>query len=565
MLESVSCNLCGANHYKVLYKKPKGLAEEDVLQDYLITQEKIAFPERVVKCLKCGLIYANPRRAKEEILHKYRDMVDEEYVREELGRRSTAKTILKKLNKYNKGQVRLLEIGCGVGFLLDEAKKQGWEVKGMELSKWATDYAKDKLRLDVSCSTLINTDFPSGYFDVVILSDAIEHLIDPKSVLTKIRPQLSPQGVLYINTPNIESLVSRLLKARWWGFNQFHLYYFTKETLRQMLAAAGFDVVKWGSYSRSFTIDYWFKRIEGHDKKLFSLLNFVFGKRSNKNRLIKVNVGDQMEVIAKRQRKMVYLSELERERRVEDKDKQQKMKVVAVLPAYNAANTLSQTLRDIPKDIVDEIILVDDASSDNTVEVARQLGLIVFSHDKNKGYGANQKTCYTKALERGADIVVMVHPDYQYDPTAIPQMVAPIRKGEADAVFGSRMLKGGALEGGMPLWKHNANIIMTASANVILGTYLTEYHSGFRAYSADSLRSIRFTDNSDSFIFDTEIIVQLLLNYFRISEVPIRTRYFQEASVITLWDGFRYGFGIIKTLLKYLLHKHTSIKFTQFQ
>jgi glycosyltransferase involved in cell wall biosynthesis len=230
------------------------------------------------------------------------------------------------------------------------------------------------------------------------------------------------------------------------------------------------------------------------------------------------------------------------------------MKTIVVLPAYNAAKTLKITLDDIPRDCVDDIILVDDASKDNTVEAAKQLGLKVFVHDKNTGYGGNQKTCYTKALELGADIVVMVHPDYQYDPKVIPQLIEPIKKGEADAVFGSRMMKGGALLGGMPLWKHNANILLTALENVVLHTYLTEYHSGFRAYSAKLLKSIRYQDNSDGFLFDTEIIVQTLLKGFVIEEIPIRTRYFPQASTVGFWQGVPYGLGIIKTMLKYILH-----------
>ena len=240
------------------------------------------------------------------------------------------------------------------------------------------------------------------------------------------------------------------------------------------------------------------------------------------------------------------------------------MKTIVVLPAYNAAKTLKKTLDDIPKEFVDDIILVDDASKDNTPQVARQLGLKVFLHAKNTGYGSNQKTCYQKALELGADIVVMVHPDYQYDPKVIPQLLEPIKNGTADAVFGSRMMKGGALEGGMPLWKHNANILLTALENVVLHTYLTEYHSGFRAYSAKALKNIRFTDNSDGFVFDTEIIVQILLKGFKIDEVPIRTRYFPEASVVRFWQGVGYGLGILKTMLKYILHKKGIIKFKQF-
>jgi len=241
------------------------------------------------------------------------------------------------------------------------------------------------------------------------------------------------------------------------------------------------------------------------------------------------------------------------------------MKTIAVLPAYNAAKTLKITLDDIPRDCVDDIILVDDVSRDNTVDVAKQLGIKhIFVHEKNTGYGGNQKTCYKEALKLGVDIVVMVHPDYQYDPKMIPQLIEPIKKGEADAVFGSRMMKGGALEGGMPLWKHNANILLTALENVILRTYLTEYHSGFRAYSAKLLKAIKFEDNSDNFVFDTEIIVQILLKGFKIDEIPIRTRYFPEASTVRFWQGTRYGLGILRTMLKYILHTKKIVSFKQF-
>jgi Glycosyltransferases involved in cell wall biogenesis len=244
---------------------------------------------------------------------------------------------------------------------------------------------------------------------------------------------------------------------------------------------------------------------------------------------------------------------------------EKKLKTVVVLPAYNAAKTLQATYNDIPRDIVDDIILVDDASSDDTVALANKLGMKVFVHEKNKGYGANQKTCYEKALELGADIVVMVHPDYQYDPRVVPDLIAPIKNGQADAVFGSRMLKGGTLIGGMPLWKHNVNILLTAVANIVLKTYLTEYHSGFRAYSARFLRMVRFRDNHDGFIFDFEIIVQAICRYCRIEEVPIRTRYFDEASTIKLWPSILYGLGILGTLCKYVLHAGGMVRFRQFE
>lgn len=242
-----------------------------------------------------------------------------------------------------------------------------------------------------------------------------------------------------------------------------------------------------------------------------------------------------------------------------------KPKVVIVCPAYNCERTLARTIADIPAGVAQEVILVDDCSRDGTVARARKLGLTVVQHERNTGYGGNQKTCYRAALERGADIVVMLHPDYQYDPTAIPALVEPILAGRADAVFGSRMMKGGALLGGMPLWKHNANILLTAVENVVLSTYLTEYHSGFRAYSAPLLRTIHFERNSDNFVFDTEIIIQILNAGFRIEEIPIQTRYFSQASTLGFARSCRYGLQILWALFRYLLYRHLGLPWAQME
>ncbi len=230
-------------------------------------------------------------------------------------------------------------------------------------------------------------------------------------------------------------------------------------------------------------------------------------------------------------------------------------RVVVVMPAYNAEKTLRATYDDVPKDWVDEIILVDDASRDRTVEIAREMGLTVFVHEQNRGYGANQKTCYREALSRGAEIVVMVHPDHQYDPTVIPELVRPILAGECDACFGSRMLGGRPLEGGMPRWKYFANIFLTAVENASFYMYLTEYHSGFRAYSKRYLEEVNFELNSDKFVFDTEIIAQGVVHRMKIREVPIVTRYFEEASQISFWPSVRYGLSILLVLARYKFHK----------
>ena len=231
-------------------------------------------------------------------------------------------------------------------------------------------------------------------------------------------------------------------------------------------------------------------------------------------------------------------------------------KVIAVLPAYNAERTLQATLDDIPMNWVDEILLVDDCSRDRTVELAREIGLKTVVHPQNRGYGGNQKTCYRTAMEElGGEIMVMVHPDHQYDPKIIPELVKPLLRGEADAVFGSRMLGGRPIEGGMPKWKYFANLFLTMVENATFYVYLSEYHSGFRAYSKKFLQTVNFEANSDNFVFDTEIIAQAVAKSLKITEVPIRTRYFDEASQVGFWRGVRYGLSILKTMFFYKLHK----------
>jgi glycosyltransferase involved in cell wall biosynthesis len=240
-------------------------------------------------------------------------------------------------------------------------------------------------------------------------------------------------------------------------------------------------------------------------------------------------------------------------------------KIFIVLPAYNAARTLIRTLNEIPLEYRQNIILVDDASTDDTVTIARKAGLTVVIHEENRGYGGNQKTCYTQALQRGADLIVMLHPDHQYDAKVIPQMIKPILSGEADAVFGSRMLGGRPLEGGMPWWKYVANVLLTAFANIVFRRYLTEIHSGFRAYSRKYLETVCFMSNSDNFVFDTEIIAQGMINDLAFQETPIVTRYFPEASSINLWRSIIYGFGILKVLIKFWLHRTGVVHFQQFK
>ena len=238
----------------------------------------------------------------------------------------------------------------------------------------------------------------------------------------------------------------------------------------------------------------------------------------------------------------------------------ERLKIVVVMPAYNAAQTLEQTWTDLPHHVIDRVILVDDASSDETVRVARELGLELFVHDRNYGYGANQKTCYAEALRTDAQVIVMVHPDYQYDPSLLPEIVRPIEEGRADVVLGSRLMGLNPVKQGMPWWKYIANRFLTKVENFVFGLNLSEYHTGYRAYKAEALRAVNFSMNSDGFIFDQQVMAQFVALDMAIAEVPVPTRYFPLASSASFIQSTIYGTRILYVVWRFWLHKHGLLR-----
>ena len=241
-------------------------------------------------------------------------------------------------------------------------------------------------------------------------------------------------------------------------------------------------------------------------------------------------------------------------------------KIIVVLPAFNAAKTLQKTVEEIPFDIIDEVILTDDFSNDNTIEIAKKIGIQhIIAHDKNKGYGANQKSCYKKAIELNADIIVMLHPDYQYTPKLIPAMCSLVANDLYNVVLGSRILGKGALKGGMPFYKYVSNRVLTFIQNILMNQKLSEYHTGYRCFDVTILRKINFDDNSDDFVFDNEMLAQCCFINAQIGEISCPAKYFDEASSINFTRSLTYGFGVLRVSFYYFLQKNKLFRFSLFK
>jgi len=296
MFKKIECNICGSADQEIIYFSKK------ISQDcsYFVTEENLFPPSRIARCNDCGFIFAIPSEDPDVFYNAYIKMVDEKYIEEELGRRLSARSILKKLNKFKKHGNKLLDIGCCTGFLLDEAKNVGWDTSGVELSSWASRYAAEKFNLKIYNMPLEKADFPNEYFDIVIMQDTIEHLHHPRRMLLEINRILKTNGVLYINTPDIESFTSKILKAKWWGINQFHLYYFSKKSLGEILNLSGFVVLKYGAYARIFTLNYWSERFKNYNSMIYKILKLVTRIKIFKKSFLRVNLRDQVEVFARK-------------------------------------------------------------------------------------------------------------------------------------------------------------------------------------------------------------------------------------------------------------------------
>jgi SAM-dependent methyltransferase len=499
----------------------------------------------LLACVECGTVQQPLLPGGDELHELYRDMSDDAYLGEETGRRATAAHLLDLIAEQVPAG-RLLDVGCGHGLLLDEARERGYETVGLELSRSAASHARAQLGLDVREAPVEDFADADG-FDVIVLADVLEHLDDPVAAVDRCAGLLRPGGVLCVVTPDPSSVTARIAGRRWWGFVPAHACLVPRATLRELLAARGLVISTDVPLVRSFSARRWAS----------GLAERLGPARAPVERLADALPDGASLSLALYDERVIVANRIDVERAPSPlvRDRGQSATVTLVLPAYDAARTIPGVAAEIPVEAADRALLVDDASVDDTASVALDQGFDVIRHPRNRGYGGGQKTGYARALLDGADVIVMVHADGQYAPGLVPEMVGPILEGRADMVIGSRLLRDRAIAGGMPRWKWVGNRMLTAIENRAFGVELSEYHTGYRAFSADLLRSIPFLRNSDDFVFDQQIFAQVLARGARVVEVPIPTRYFREASSVDLPTSIRYGVQTLGVLGRFVVDR----------
>jgi SAM-dependent methyltransferase len=497
-------------------------------------------------CADCGTVHQPGLPEGEELADLYRGMSDDAYLSEEEGRRATARRLLDLISEHVPAGA-LLDVGCGHGLLLDEARRSGFSVTGLELSETARGYARDVLGLDVRDETLeaLARHVPEGAYQAIVLADVIEHLEDPLGALDICERLLAPGGALCVVTPDPSSAAARLAGARWWGYIPAHTYLFPRKTLRELLESRGLVISADVPLVRSFEFRYWLNGLAERNERAARFARAT-ARTPLGGRTLSLSLGDERVMVA-------HKVQVARAPKPLMADRGGDFRVHVVLPAYGAAQTIPTVAESMPVEAADRALLVDDASPDDTADVALRNGIDVLRHPANRGYGANQKSCYVRAILDGADAVVMVHADNQYDPALVAQMVRPIEAGIADVVIGSRLLEDEAIAGGMPRWKWIGNRFLTSVENLAFRRGYSEYHTGYRAYSTDFLRKVAFLRNDDGFVFDQEIFAQMVAHRARVIELPIPTRYFLEASTVSFRASVEYGLRTLGVLARFRL------------
>ena len=536
------CGICGRD----ARLRFRGAAVPAGSEAFAPSSHEVGAHGDLYRCNACGTVQHGELPAAAELRALYEDVKDARYLEEEEGRRRTARRLLTLVVEHAESG-RLLDVGCGYGLLMDEARRLGWDPVGLEPSHDARAYAREQLGLDVLAEGFDEAELEEGSFGAVFMVDVLEHMLDPAGAIRRAARLLRPGGTLCVVTPDPASPTARAFGRRWWGLLPTHTYLLPRMTLRELLAASELVPCEDLPLRRDFSPGYWLDGLAGRGPAAHAVARAA-GAFLRPRRMIGATLFDERVIVSRRVETVTPAQPRCAERGLSKR-------VTVVLPAYRATRTLPAVAAELPVDAADRALVVDDASPDDTSEVALREGFEVLTLPANRGYGGTQKSCYVRALGGGADVIVMVHADNQYDPALVPDIVRPLLEGRADMTIGSRLLEDAAIIGGMPRWKWLGNKLLTAIENRAFGRDFSEYHTGYRAFNAELLRSISFLRNSDGFVFDQQIFAQVVDAGARVEEVAIPTRYFLEASSVGFRDSVIYGLGTLRTLARYRLHR----------
>ena len=483
------------------------------------------------RCRDCGTVHQPSLPSGAQLQHLYREMSDDRYLAEEAGRRRTARRLLDLLTPHVPGG-RLLEVGCGHGLLLDEARRRGYDVAGLELSVEAARYAREKLGLPVRETPLEDLSLNGERYDVLVLIDVLEHLSDPIGALERSCALLAPGGALLIATPDPSSLVARAMGRRWWSFLPAHYCLIPRRTLRELLCARGLVLVEDVPYVASFTLRYWLAGLAERG-----------GPASGQIARLAARLPQAMTLTASLQDEHVLLArrvEIRTPARPRSRKRAAGNRVHVVVPAHNAAGAVGRAATEHGAETFDRVLLVDDASSDGTADVALKGGWEVLAHPVRCGYGASLKSGCVRAVRDGADVVVGIGGEHEWDSALVGQLAAPILANTAEVVIGQPGLNMRRAGGGL----------LNGAANRILDRSCLRYAIGYWAFSADFLRRVAFLRNSDDSAFDVELLAQIAARGARVLEIPIPGRLLPSSARVSRAHSAFAGCTALATLVR---------------
>jgi SAM-dependent methyltransferase len=530
MHQPEACVICGATAPDLAYRGTSAAPTGEQLSP---SRHHPGEQPELYRCRRCRVLQAQAAEA--QLRAAYAAMKDEVYIAEEAARRVTFRRLLDRVDRSG-APLRVLDVGCGPGLLLDEARRRGWQAHGVDLSAWAVEQARAR-GIDALHGTLADAAFPSASFDAVFMVDVLEHLTDPVGTLLEATRVLRPGGSLCVVTPDADSAAARLLGSRWWGMLPGHIVLFPRAVTVELIRALGYEVRGSRTAPRHFSVDYLLGTLAGYLPAV-DRLRRPLAATPLARQIVPVNLLDEPVLVATRLRPALPAGQ---------------SPSGLVLSAPTAQGSLAAARSPLPKGFAAWTLLPPRTPHSQVAAAARRLGAELSPHANS--YGATQKACLVRAMQHDAAAVVLVKADNEYDTELIARLAEPVLRGQAELVIGSRRLDDPAIRAAMPRWKRLGNKVLSSLERRTFGLDVEEFHSGYRAVSPSLLRRVPFLRNSDGLLFDQQLVSQAMTFGQRVLEVPLPAGYFVNASPVGRRASIRYGVETLGVLARHLLHR----------